>query len=320
VDVYGHLGGFIGGALTAAFLEGHIAGVEQVRRDWLRLRIGLAVTALLTLYGAWGVLTTLPREMPLLRAAREKTTAAQVAELNEVLRQRPYFVEARLHLASLLLGIGRDEDAARQYRTALEQHPNDAYVQGRLENLVRKYLERGHRADGAGDAEQALVCYRRAVEFSREPETRAQALNGVAWMLADKLLRDLDEAERAALEAVRLQPEDAAITDTLAWVHYRQGRYQLALQEQLRAIQLGQRPGPLGINQAGELHYHLGAIYEKLGNRLAARDSYVTAIRQRGIYPAAVRALRRLSGIPEEPPERFRTPPRFDPAVQRGII
>ena len=79
-----------------------------------------------------------------------------------------------------------------------------------------------------------------------------------------------------------------------------------------------------------EIHYHLGAIYEKLGNKSEAVSNYQFALNQGTPCPPAAEALERLAPPPVQPvpPARPNLPspppaaPAFpqDPAVSRGII
>jgi tetratricopeptide (TPR) repeat protein len=139
-------------------------------------------------------------------------------------------------------------------------------------------------------------------------------LNGYAWSLVDKLDRDYDEAERYAIAAVKADPDNAAIVDTLAWVYYKQKRYPEALREQQRAVRLGERTrNPF---EMAELYYHLGAILEKVDRRSEAIQAYRMSVRARpGFpFPQSQDALRRLvPGYRPEPAPPGRRDPRSSP-------
>ena len=63
------------------------------------------------------------------------------------------------------------------------------------------------------------------------------ALNFVGYSWAEKGIK-LDEAEIMIKKALSKKPDDGAIIDSLGWVYYKKGNYQLALTELLKANQL----------------------------------------------------------------------------------
>lgn len=326
-DLAGHLGGLLGGVIMAALLEGRISGDAQDERDWLPLPAALVTVAALMLYGAGGLLFSLPRNLPLLRAGRADSPAVSAATLDGVLRQRPYFVEARFLMAEMLLVSNRLDEATKQYETALRsQHgmegsgPAESFRQ----RLTRHHLRRAQLEYQRGRWRESLASYRHVLENPDRRMTdleKADLHNSYAWILADKLNEELKDAEAHALEATRLAKDNAAYIDTLAWVYYRQRRYREALTQQTRATSLAERR-PEGASMA-EYYYHLGAIHEGLGDRAQALLEYARAVRATSDYTPAAEALRRL-GHPVEapaPPARPQPePPAVDPAIRRGVI
>jgi rhomboid protease GluP len=355
VDVAGHLGGLLGGAVLAGLLESKIAGPLQGERDWLPLPTALATVGALLAYGFAGMLLALPGNLDLIRSSQAPTTGEQIARLEHALSRRPYFMEAQLGLADLLVDVQRDEDASRRYHEVERRYPNSALVRKHLahvhdtyvaradtaldakqwdvaaalatraaefaatgEERAQSYLKRGDAAFGQEKWEQSLLDYKLAIEHASERNTLATAHNRYAWTLADKLNRDLAAAESHAKTAVNLAPDNFAIMDTLAWVYYRQGRYREAMSQQLQAVKTGERL--MGFfDLEGELYYHLGAIYEKLGNVEDARAQYTRALgARRNRYPEAAAALQRLEATSKHGPDL--PPPTADPARQRGIL
>lgn len=317
VDLWGHVGGFAGGAVMGALLASRVAGPGQSERDWLPLPTALATVFGLLAFGVLGLLSTLPREMDLLRGARTRDPELQARHLEQVVRARPYFIEARLELAGLFVNVGRDREAAFHYEAAKRDKP--AYVEQRYQYLAQRYMTRADRFYRFNNWERCAESYRAATVYAQEDEVRAQAHNGYAWVLADKLKRDLKEAERSALQAVRLRPDEPKILDTLAWVYYRQRRLDESLRVQRRAVsQAEERRQSLGPDIA-ELHFHLGAIHEARGEKGPAIESYAKALRSRGYYPEAEGSLRRLSGVPLTP-DREKPAPAQDPGVRHGIL
>jgi tetratricopeptide (TPR) repeat protein len=254
VDLWGHVGGLLGGMVMAWLLAGRLAGSAQQERDWLPLPTAVLTASVFLLYGGYGLLTTLPQEMDLLRAG-----------------------------------------------------------------MAENFFLAGQRAFLAGQYQSAAALYRQSMEYALREDLRTQVYNSYAWTLADKLNRDLDEAERYAQLAVRAAPANPAIADTLAWVYYRQGRYQEALGQQLAAVSLAEPGRPA---EAAELHFHLGAIQEALRRNDEARQSYGKALqlqpRDAAVREEITRRLRRLENVPL--PQPGEPAPESDPAAARGII
>jgi len=326
-DLSGHLGGLFGGIVMAVLLEGRIAGSLQGERDWLPLPTALATTFALLAYGCFGLGYSLVQDQSLLLAARSKDPQVQAVQLERAIALRPHFAEARLALGDLLTGMGREREAIDHYQAAREQQTTSKEARLRLEVLAEGYRRRGERAERTQNWETAARCYRLAIQLTTDRGMQAHYRNYYAYLLADKLERNLDEAEREIQLALQVRPDDAASLDTLAWIYYKQGRYREALELQTRVIGLAdqQRQGAVG----DELFYHLGAMHEKLGDRVEAIMAYEKSLRSNPTYAPAAEALKRLALPPgSRPPAPPRsgpggappTPQPPDPALQRGII
>jgi Flp pilus assembly protein TadD len=70
--------------------------------------------------------------------------------------------------------------------------------------------------------------------------------------------------------AVRAEPEDGYITDSLGWVFYRLGRYEEAVKPMLRAVEL--TPDDPVIND------HLGDVLWKVGRKREAEFQWRRAL------------------------------------------
>lgn len=322
VDTFGHLGGMLGGGVMALLLESRIAGEWQSERDWVPLPTALGTAAALLFYGMFGLLASLPNQTLLLEAGRTPEPLARARVLRRVLEHRPRFLEAHLYYMDLLRSAGAVDEAIRHYREAVRRDPDlrdSVQTRRALEQLVAFYRLRAARAYQVGDWSAVLDSSRIVIQLARDPRILAEAHNTYAWTLADRLGHALDEAERHALTADRLDPGNAAILDTVAWVYYRQGRYAEALERQLQAVEIAERRPPESREALAELYYHLGAIQEKLGLREEAIVAYHRALEHRRDYPEAREALRRLAGEnPQLPPPR--QPPFRLPAGRRELI
>lgn len=101
----------------------------------------------------------------------------------------------------------------------------------------------------------------------REPEN-ADALNALGYTLANRTSRH-DEAYTLIKEAMRLKPDDAAITDSMGWVLYHLGQHREAIHHLRKALLLQQDP---------EIAAHLGEVLWISGNQDAAREIWQKAL------------------------------------------
>ncbi len=95
------------------------------------------------------------------------------------------------------------------------------------------------------------------------------ALNYVGYTWADQG-KNLSEAETFVKKALTLEPEDPFITDSLGWVYYQQGRYELAYETIMKAYRK--------VPREFVIVEHLGDILVKLGRLSEARDYYAKAL------------------------------------------
>jgi Flp pilus assembly protein TadD len=150
--------------------------------------------------------------------------------------------------AQLLRTLERWKDARALLMQALEQHPQDTDLLYELAMV----LERMGRHD---EMERHL---RRIIELRPD---HPHAHNALGYSLADRGIR-LEEAYRLIERALALSPGDPYITDSLAWVVFRQGQAGRAA-ELLRQAYAA-RPDT-------EIGAHLGEVLWTLGQRDEAR-------------------------------------------------
>ncbi|WP_455197718.1 tetratricopeptide repeat protein [Kaarinaea lacus] len=92
--------------------------------------------------------------------------------------------------------------------------------------------------------------------LKQEP-ANAQVLNALGYTLADRTNR-YEEALTYIQRALELEPDDAAVVDSMGWVLYRMGNYQQAIEHLRRAAQLSQDP---------EIAAHLGEVLWVSGDK-----------------------------------------------------
>jgi tetratricopeptide (TPR) repeat protein len=97
----------------------------------------------------------------------------------------------------------------------------------------------------------------------------AQALNYLGYMLADRDTR-LEEALGYIRRAIALDPQNGAFLDSLGWVYYRMGNYDLAEENLRRASEkIGSDP---------TVQAHLGDLYQKTGRLKLATAHWQRAL------------------------------------------
>jgi tetratricopeptide (TPR) repeat protein len=126
-----------------------------------------------------------------------------------------------------------------------------------------------------------------------------------------------DEAAKAYAALLAEDPEDGSLRASYGGVLGALGRYDEALEQLDKAIELE----PLN----AEAYHNRGLVHERRGEREAAIAEYRTALRYRPDYPPSSAALRRLTGSadtggPQTPPEQLAAllAQRASEAARRG--
>jgi len=190
--------------------------------------------------------------------ARDDRTPAALAlarRLAEADAARPI---DRARYADLLFAEQRPAEALPWYRDLLQ-------TDGARDNWSA-WLRYGGALDEAGrwrDAEKAL---RRALALAPD---EPQVLNYLGYTLADRRL-DLAEGTAMLEKAHRLDPDDAAIADSLGWAYFKAGDAPRALP----LIEGAARTLPADT----EVNDHLGDVYQALGRRYEARYAWAAAL------------------------------------------
>ncbi|MBU2572527.1 MAG: tetratricopeptide repeat protein [Elusimicrobia bacterium] len=131
---------------------------------------------------------------------------------------------------------------------------NPEYTEARLQYAT--ILERD------GDIAAAEKNFRYLL--AKDPNN-ANILNYLGYALADRGLK-LDEAEVMISSAVKAEPANGAFQDSLAWVHFKQGRVPQALEEIRTALRL--------ISDDATVWDHTGEIYAASGDWKGAWRAY----------------------------------------------
>ena len=145
---------------------------------------------------------------------------------------------------SYFLALGYDDThknskSVELFKSILDKKPD--YVEARLQYAVISERE-GDMAAAEENFRYLLV---------KDPNN-ANILNYLGYALADRGLK-LAEAEDLISRAVKTSPSNGAYLDSLAWVHFKRGKYPAALEEIKSALKL--------ISDDSTLWGHAGDIY-----------------------------------------------------------
>jgi membrane associated rhomboid family serine protease/Flp pilus assembly protein TadD len=344
IDIWGHIGGLLGGIGIAAMAESRVAGEAARAREWLPMPLALATVSALLIYTGASIVQNVAEQRPLLVAqaalARGDYDRA-IRAFREAVAQHPEVPDLRVELGEALRQARRLPEAAAVYRELLRRQPGNRALMRDLVGILLeqrdfaaaidliKSLRQRDPDDGQLDGLlfQALFGAKRWDELAAllrrqlrdDPEnsqlslaladvlmkatrwdeaaaiyrkllasrpTDPLLLNNLAYLYADGMNSNLDEALRMARQATMLAPRESSFWDTLAWVYYRQGRWDDAYRAQREAVLL--KP------DEAEIRFHMGAIREARGETAAAREEYRESLKLDPSLQPAAAALRRL--------------------------
>ncbi|MCJ0975819.1 tetratricopeptide repeat protein [Stutzerimonas marianensis] len=187
--------------------------------------------------------------------------------------QPDYTIQLYLIEIEALSNTQQNEQAWQLAEQALDQFPDDL-------NLL---YTRAMIAEKRGDLAQLEKDLRFIIE--REPDN-AMAINALGYTLADRTDR-YQEALALIEQAYRLNPEDAAILDSLGWVNYRLGNLKEA-ETQLRQA-LERFPDH-------EVAAHLGEVLWAAGKQREARRIWGEALKETPDSQILRETIQRLTG------------------------
>ena len=169
--------------------------------------------------------------------------AMALREDNPDRKARVYLLHGRL-----LQNAGKNEDAMNLYSGALDELPTN----------VELIYAHALAAESLDMIDSAVAGFKRLLQH--EPEN-IQALNALGYTLADRTDR-FQEALEYILKAFKLNSKDAAILDSLGWVHFRLGNLEEALRWLQKAFESTHDP---------EIAAHLGEVLWSMGRSDDAR-------------------------------------------------
>ncbi|MGH9617641.1 MAG: tetratricopeptide repeat protein [Acidobacteriaceae bacterium] len=206
----------------------------------------------------------------------EATVAAQQA-----VQSLPKNADLKLTLASQLVDTGKQKEGIALAKAQLNGSKQDRVVWLTLAQIytrLHKWKDASSSIDqaqklSASKQEMSLIYFLRGALQERQKHiesaeqqfrqslasdpNNALALNYLGYMLADHDQK-LNEALQLIEHAVKLDPENGAYLDSLGWVHYKLGQYELAEEALEKAVTL--------IPKDPTVHDHLGEVYASTGH------------------------------------------------------
>ncbi len=102
--------------------------------------------------------------------------------------------------------------------------------------------------------EDSDAAYEKALAINA---ANATVLNNYAYYLTLRRQK-LDKAKEMSARSLELQPENPSFLDTYAWVHFKLGQYEQALEYILKALNTSDKPNATIIEHHGDILYKLG--------------------------------------------------------------
>src|SRR5882724_145576 len=123
------------------------------------------------------------------------------------------------------------------------------------------YFNYGVTAEQAGLYDKAADLLQRSIAL--DPANAAEAYNYLGYMWAD-LGMHLDEAMEMIQRALQIEPNNGSYLDSLGWVEFRQGKFDQALADLLRAAKNMDREDPIVFEHIGDTYLKLHRVPEAL--------------------------------------------------------
>ena len=231
------------------------------------------------------------------REAKQWPQATAVAK--EAVQKLPNDRDMRMVLDSQLADTGEADKALADARSMLKGGPEDREVYLRLGIMytrVKRYKEAEDALNAASEKstkaeDKAYVSFLRGDLYQRQKmfdqadaefrkvlastsptdPSNAATLNYLGYMNADRGVK-LDESLNLIKQALSFEPNNGAYLDSLGWVYFKLGKYDLAEESLTKAaVHMGSDP---------TVQEHLGDLYQKTGRLKQAAIHWDRAVQE----------------------------------------
>lgn len=169
------------------------------------------------------------------------------------------FADGWLNLAFTWRQQDSLDEAIEVYRRGLEYVTDD-------EDRARLLFALGSTQERNNQFHEAVTTFQDLISMNPNHDP---ALNYLGYMLADAG-QQLQYALELIEKAMELSPNNGAYIDSYAWVNFRLGKYEIALNQLQKAAQL--------IDSDPVIYEHMGDVYRKLGDNQRAMEEYNKAL------------------------------------------
>jgi tetratricopeptide (TPR) repeat protein len=193
-----------------------------------------------------------------------KDAERAVKVLSEARRRFPNAPEMVYYLALALREAKHPQQAVVTFEEALHESELEG---GEIAN-ARFYLDYGAAAEQAGLYDKAADLFKKSIAL--DPTNAAEAYNFLGYMWAEHNMH-LEEATDMIKRALQSDPNNGAYLDSLGWVEFRQGKFDQALTDLLRASQNMTHEDPV-------VFEHIGDTYARLNRMPQALEAWQKAL------------------------------------------
>ena len=169
-----------------------------------------------------------------------------------------------------------DNEALNWFKIALKLDKNNSNLRHRVANLSESLFK----------YELSDSIFTKIIE---DDSTDASGFNNYAYSLCERPNPNLEFALELSQKAIKLEPENPAFLDTIGWIYYRLGNYDLALNYIFKSAKLDQK-SEIILN-------HLAEVYLKLNNINEALNIYLEIL---DLNPKNQNALEKLKELSHE--------------------
>jgi tetratricopeptide (TPR) repeat protein len=212
---------------------------------------------------------------------------AAEAEFRKSLEIDPNYIASYSALGEMFIGLKQEDRAIAEYQKVLAIRPDNAAIYtlvGMLEYSRKNY-------------DAAIDNYRKALE---KDQNAIFAANNLAWLYADMGKGNIDEALRLAQGVVQRNPNIAGFVDTLGWVYYKKGLYDLAADQLQKATALDEANARATNGTASATYqFHLGVALKGKGDKEGSRRALEASLRlgDQKPFPEAGEARQALASL-----------------------
>jgi len=242
-------------SLVESYPESAAAPLSLARVGFAREQFSLAQQAVATALAKQPDWTTAQLLQADILRAIDQPEAALAAYQRIIAAGDPAGIETYLSASELAFSLDAPDVANRLLSQALEQYPQNGSL----------HYARAMSWMLLDDVAGAEADFRWLLE--RQPEN-PRVLNALGYTLVDKTTR-VDEGSQLIEQAYALEPDNAAIIDSMGWAEFRQGRVSSALAYLRRA----HAKSP----DNAEIAAHLGEVLWVLGKKAQAKTVWTKA-------------------------------------------